>query len=231
MPKELVFVGQDGSTRSLFIAAMTIALEKSDLGQIDPLHPLYGHIIDAALAEKPQAIRNLSRDYFATVHYKKKKIRLIESVYTHNHFLTQSNDVGRCIAKSDRAVIFLRVSEIPKQLKLLGAPESDLPGFNQKAFESSLKTIALPLIKWFKPWWKFFKKVKKIIFIAPNARKTGFNDHALGLNVSGVIPETLGFIKKRKVKYTFHSVELLHENGGIDASSLSETLLDDILKF
>lgn len=231
MPKQLVFVGPDIGSRSLFIASMAIALERNNLGRIEPLHPLYGHIIDAALAEKPMAIRNLSTEYNANIYYKKKRVRLTEYPFTSKRFMTQSNDVGRVIAKSNCAVIFLDIQMVSKQQKLLGAPETSMSGLNEKALESSIKTVALPLIKWFKPWWKFFKKVKKIIFITTSARETGLDDQTLGLKVSAVIPETLGYLKKRNVKYTFHSVELLHETGGIDSSSLSETLLDDILRF
>lgn len=230
MPKKIVLIGPDGSGRSLFNIAMAIALERKGYGLIKPLHPLYGRVIDAALARNPHGIPQLFEDYIGEIRYKGKKIRLIEPKFTDRDFSYNTNIVANSIVKAHHAIVF------PKTVgtKTPAPAKKGLRPAGGKVKESSdlisvkvFSFLRATLLKAFKKW-RLFRTVKHVFFIVPNGANAGLTEASFEEQFTAANPVVMQSMQKRKVKVSFHLPELIYPDGGVNPHSL-DGLLEKVL--
>lgn len=233
MAKMITLVGTPSSGKAYFLAAMAIALEEKGLGRIDPLHYGFGFVMDSAFARAACPLSSTTTSYFGTIRYgKRKKIGLSERTFSRATFGSNPGLVAEAIAKSHCAVIFL---ESTTHTKPIGQPgqvddEEALEGsrFSLNILSGSAKLVNLALLKEFKPWWKFRRKVKQLVFVTTNVDPSDVSSSEFGKQASVGMKQGLEYVTKRKVPYSFHSMDLLLPLGGIDFDAI-EPFLSKIL--
>ncbi|MHA1862762.1 MAG: hypothetical protein ACTSWA_03255 [Candidatus Thorarchaeota archaeon] len=226
MAKNIVLIGPESSGKTFFLNAMSVVLEKREIGHMEDLHPELGNIIDYALAEYTPQITPTSGILENRIRLGRRSyVNITEVSVPNSMYEEQRNLITSILSQANCAVVFIG-SKVIEPLNEDGDETHSVTTASK--VKQHARVVNPLLLKEFKPWWKFFRKLKRIYFVTTNAQDGEPNVQWFRNQIVEALPDVMKYISKRKIENSFHTIELIKKGGGINIEHVGN-LLEDIL--
>lgn len=229
MAKCIVLLGPPKSGKTFFKVALSIALEKEGWGHFTRIPPSLGHIVDYAIAGQTPPYESNNRPRYHEIRLNDGTgVDLIEVTTPMEMNRGAINRYKDYVGKAHCLLLFLRSIECVNRVTNEGFVTEDRQYMEHETVEQA-KLLQPLLLKELKPWWKFWRRMERMMVVTTLWREDALGALQFEQDVSSAMPEAMRYLGKRGVTYSFHCLDLLREEGGVAIEEV-EPLIPQMLR-